>query len=267
MQYAILAVVGLFTGILGGMLGIGGSIIMLPAMVWILGTYNSAGTTRQIHQYMAAAMIVNFLLSIPSVAAHWKNGAIWPKLAKFLMLGGLVGVVAGVLLSTLFSGNAAKYLQWFLGAFFVYVAYDNFSRVFRQSHAEVADRTTIEAGPWLRKTAIGAVVGVFSGLTGLGGGVLAVPAQQYILKVPVRNAIANSSALIVSIAWLGAITKNITLGSEGTVARSMLLAACLAPTAMVGAYFGGHLTHRLPIKTIRLAFALLVLVSAYKMFI
>ncbi len=63
-EVAILSAVGLLAGVLGGMLGVGGSVIMIPAMFWVLGDVNAHGT-RMIHQYQAAAMIVNFLLAGP----------------------------------------------------------------------------------------------------------------------------------------------------------------------------------------------------------
>lgn len=264
MQYAILVVVGALTGVLGGMLGIGGSIVMLPAMVWVLGA--SLNGVEQIHQYMAAAMIVNFLLSIPSVMAHWKKKAIWPNVVKPLAAGGLLGVIIGVQISLLFSGQQARYLRYALGVFFIYVAYDNIRKALAPKPTDGATREMVEAQPAAKKFGIGSIVGVFAGITGLGGGVLAVPGQQLFLKVPIRNAIANSSALIVAIAWLGAIMKNAQLGSQGSIARSLLLTACLAPTAMIGSYIGGHLTHNLPIKAIRIAFGLAILLSTFKMF-
>ena len=70
-------------------------------------------------------------------------------------------------------------------------------------------------------------------------------------------------------AWagIGAARKNLSLGAltaaDGTLLglsadQSLLIAACLAPTALVGGLFGAHLTHALPLKWIRLAFILLM---------
>ncbi|MFB3890642.1 MAG: sulfite exporter TauE/SafE family protein [Phycisphaerae bacterium] len=264
MEYAILAAVGLLTGVLGGMLGVGGSSIMLPAMVVILGTHLNG--LEQTHQYMAVAMIVNFLLSVPSVLAHWKNKAIWPSFVKYLMVGGLCGVLVGVWASQFVNG---QYLRWFLGFFFVYVAAENLLRAWRGSKSNRASRHHVEKTSWLPKLSLGTGVGLFAGMTGLGGGALAVPAQQYIFNIPIRNAIANSSALIASMAWLGAITKNVQLVHHpemGTVVRSLIIAAFLAPPAMIGSYAGGHLTHSLPLRFVRAAFGLMILAATYKMF-
>ena len=125
-------------------------------------------------------------------------------------------------------------------------------------------REKVEGGPTWRKLVVGAPMGLLAGLLGIGGGSLAVPAQQIILRMPLRNAIATSAATIATISWLGAILKNAQLGDNGTVARSLVLAGWLAPTAMIGGYIGGHLTHRVPRRLIRGIFAAVMILSALK---
>ncbi len=260
-----MCITGILAGLLGGLLGIGGSSIMLPAMVLILGSRDTAGK-EQIHQYMAAAMIVNFLLIIPAVTAHIKNKAVWPKVWGFLSVAALVGVIIGVQVSFLFTGKAAMYLRWSVGLFFIYVVFHNIWRIFNGRELEGLPKQNVEASSVWPKFIVGLPMGIVAGLLGIGGGSLAVPAQQIILKMPLRNAIATSAATIASISWLGAILKNGQLGENGTITRSLILAGCLAPTAMIGSYVGGHLTHKLPIKIVRAAFIILMLFSAWKMF-
>ncbi|MCH9003289.1 MAG: TSUP family transporter, partial [Planctomycetes bacterium] len=60
--------IGLFTGVVGGLLGVGGSIVMIPAMTEVIGPDQ--------HLYQAAAMIVNFFVVVPAVYQHRKAGAI-----------------------------------------------------------------------------------------------------------------------------------------------------------------------------------------------
>lgn len=264
MEYLFLAITGVVAGVLGGLLGIGGSSIMLPAMVLILGAARDG--LEQIHQYQAAAMIVNFLLILPSVAAHARNRAIWRRVWAFMAPAALVGIVLGVQASWLFAGAAARYLRWGVGMFFLYVVAHNVYRLVRARRVEGLARPRVEAMPAWRKALVGLPMGVVAGLLGIGGGSLAVPAQQIVLKMPLRNAIATSAATIASVSWVGAIVKNAQLGSNGTVVRSLTLAACLAPTAMIGAYLGGHLTHTLPARVVRAAFTGLMVLAAAKMF-
>ncbi|MHC4717911.1 MAG: TSUP family transporter, partial [Planctomycetota bacterium] len=128
----LLALVGVIAGLLGGLLGIGGSSVMLPAMVWILGAARMVNgePVEQIHQYMAAAMIVNFLLIIPSVAAHLRNKAVWSRVWLFMAPAALLGIVLGVRLSFWFRNDRATYLRWGVGVFFIYVVLNNVRRLF-----------------------------------------------------------------------------------------------------------------------------------------
>ncbi len=265
MEYVWLTATGVVAGVLGGLLGIGGSSIMLPAMVLILGAVNAEGV-EQIHQYQAAAMIVNFLLIVPSVLAHARKRAIWKGVWAYLAAAALVGVIVGVQISWLFAGAAAKYLRWGVGLFFLYVVGHNLHRLFHPPPADGLPREKVEAAPAWRKLTVGFPMGLVAGLLGIGGGSLAVPFQQIALKMPLRNAIATSAATIASVSWLGAIIKNAQLGPNGTAARSLILAACLAPTAMVGSYVGGHLTHSLPLRVVRACFIAILLLAAAKMF-
>jgi len=262
LSHLLLALSGLLAGFLGGLLGIGGSSVMLPAMVLILGELDARGV-RQINQYQAAAMICNFVLILPAVAAHARRRAIWRRLWAWMAPAAAVGVLIGVQISYSIDRT---YLQWAVGAFFVYVVVHNIDRLIRGQRAEGRSRAAVEGGPRWPRLAIGLPMGVAAGLLGIGGGSLAVPAQQVVLKVPLRNAIATSAAVIAAVSWIGAISKNAQLGVDGSVGRSLTLAACLAPTAMVGAYIGGHLTHTLPLRAVRAAFIALMAASAAKMF-
>jgi len=263
--YLLLVLTGVAAGVLGGLLGVGGSSVMLPAMVLILGAHRNG--TDQIHQYMAAAMIVNFLLILPSVLAHARSRAIWGTVWRYLAAGALAGGVLGVYLSYRFQNETAKrYLRHGVGLFFVYVVGHNIYRLLRSRRREGLSKQHVEGYPAWRKLLVGLPMGVIAGLLGIGGGGLAVPAQQIVLKMPLRNAIATSAATIATFSWLGAILKNAQLAQHGTVGRSLLLAACLAPPAMLGAYVGGKLTHALPLKVVRVAFIGLMIAAALTMF-
>jgi len=109
-------------------------------------------------------------------------------------------------------------------------------------------------------------MGFTAGLLGVGGGALAVPLQQVLLRMPLKNAIANSACTMVFSAIIGAIYKNATLGQHQLqLSQSLLIAATLVPSAFVGGYVGAQLTHRLPNQPVRLVFLLLMVVAAWKM--
>jgi uncharacterized protein len=264
MEYVALPLIGLIAGVLGGLLGVGGSVIMIPGMVWIFSSI--APRAESVHQYQAAAMIVNFLLIGPAVLRHRRAKAIFVGVWKVLAPTALIGTVVGVYVSrqAFFAGGNERYLRMVFGFFMVYVALYNLWKL-RAKDATGITAQQAEKMPWWKKACVGLPMGFSAGLLGIGGGALAVPAQQVILSVPLRNAIATSAATILSTAWLGAIVKNASLGADGNVLRSLVLAAILAPTAMLGSYLGGHLTHVLPLKAVRVAFIGLMLVASAKM--
>jgi len=266
MTYALLAIVGLLAGVLGGLLGIGGSVVMIPAMVMIFAVGGSDG--QDIQQYQAAAMIVNFLLIGPAVVRHAKARAVLWDVWRWMAPAALAGIVIGVFVSLLglFTGENQEYMKKLFGLFLVYVAYSNVRKLFKRSAGGEALAAS-SGQPWWKKVAVGLPMGFSAGLLGIGGGALAVPGLQIVLRLPLRNAIATSAGCILTIAWLGAVVKNLGVqaSGDGTIIASLKLAACLAPTAMIGSYLGGHLTHTLPLKVVRGIFVALMLAAAAKM--
>ena len=96
--------------------------------------------------------------------------------------------------------------------------------------------------------AIGLVSGVFSGLFGVGGGVIMIPAMVYLMHLPVKTAIGTSLAVIVPTAIAGSI-KHIQVG--GVDFKVVLM---LAPLAMVGGLGGAWLASQVPAETLKRVF-------------
>lgn len=262
---------GLAMGVLGGMLGIGGSVVLIPALVFVFGENQ--------HLYQAAAMICNFFVALASVYVHRKEQIMVPWVLKRLIPAAVVGIIVGVAWSnaSLFAGSRSYLLARIFGGFLVYVAFYNIYRLIlelRHGHTEVPKP---EAFPHrgLYSILIGATTGLAAGLMGIGAGTVAVPLQQLILKIPLRRAISNSAATIVSIAWIGAIYKNVTLGRHDIVFDalgggsaydlSLKIAALAIPTAILGGFLGGRLMHKLPVHWVRAVFIVVVVVASVRL--
>jgi len=271
LEMVILALIGTVAGLLGGLLGIGGSIVMIPGMLFLFGTRD--GPESQ-HLYQAAAMIVNFFVAASSATRHYKAGAmLWPTL-KWLIPVAVLGSVTGVRISNLavFSGNGTVWLSRLFGLFLLYVMVYNLWGLVRGPRA--GDTVTPPAeriGGW-KAALVGIPIGLSAGLLGIGGGVVGVPLQQIVLRVPLQRAIANSSACIVFVAAFGAIAKNLTLsqhaGADGSsfgLAQSVAIAAVLIPTGLLGGYLGAHLTHSMSLGWLRVAFAVLMLYAGIRL--
>jgi uncharacterized membrane protein YfcA len=251
------AAIGLLAGLLGGLAGIGGSMVMLPGLFLIFG--DNAEHTKQ-HLYMAAAMVVNIVVSIPATYQHWKAGAMRGDLAGWLLPTMTATMVAGVFASNRFEGD---WLRLMLAAFIAAYCVTNIVRVLRPVPAD--DRPAERTGPGLL-IGIGSVTGFVGGLLGIGGGVLMVPALQLLARVRLRHAIATSSLVMCVTAAVGSGLKLATLGEHGELAtEAWWLVLAMSPGAIVGAMIGASLVHWLPVRVIRVAISVLLMVAAAKL--
>lgn len=264
MEILILCIIGLVAGVLGGLLGVGGSIVMIPAMTELLGP--------QQHLYQAAAMIVNFFVVLPAAYQHHRAGAVMGAVVWRMAPFAVVAVVIGVLASewSMFRGAGQSRLMMLFGVFLFYVAGRNIVQLLRRAQQRDVRRRPFN--PQRDRLRAGLVAGLptgfIAGLLGVGGGIVCVPLQSRFLNVPLRNAIANSTATIIVLSLIGACLKNAALTvqhPEYTLSDSLRLAILLIPTAMIGALIGSRLTHALPLRALYLIFAVFLVVAGGRM--
>ncbi|MFQ5590331.1 MAG: sulfite exporter TauE/SafE family protein [Phycisphaerae bacterium] len=262
-----LIVIGLGAGLIGGMLGVGGSIVMIPAMTEVLGPDQ--------HLYQAAAMMVNFFVVVPAVYQHSRARAIDKATVARIVPLAVAGVIVGVGVSELpvFASEGEVYLRGLFGLFLLVVGVSDLIRLRRS--AEVAEpllpETTSSGGMirrigWSDAALVAVPTGFVAGLFGVGGGLLAVPLQHRFLRMPIRTAIANSAAVIIATSLIGAFLKNYAYLSRNMHwETSFILAAVLIPTAIIGSSTGSRLTHRLPTRAIKFAFLVLLIGAAARL--
>lgn len=261
MSVIIELLIGLASGVLGGLLGIGGSVIMIPAMTAVFGPAQ--------HLYQGAAMIMNFFVALPAASQHFRAKAVLMPIIRVTIPTSIAGVLLGVWLSNgwWFRGTNEAYLSGVFGVFLLYAAGYNVYRFF-SSHrfADVTDTDAQAIPKWKAALSVGLPMGLIGGLLGVGGGIVAVPLQQLMLKIPLRRAIANSAVTIVPLSIIGAVYKNAANAQAGVdFTKSLQIALCLIPTAMVGALIGGRLTHTAPRKALRLAVIVLLAYGGIRM--
>ncbi len=264
--------IGLLTGLVGGMLGVGGSIVMIPAMTELLGPDQ--------HLYQAAAMIVNFFVVVPAVYQHRRAKAIHMATISRILPLAAVSVVLGVGISELpiFAGTGEVYLRGLFGLFLLLIAVTDLYRLCRRNRNKIdtlmqgqgssLPSVAAEAPKrmqWRLAAIVAVPTGVVAGLLGVGGGIVAVPLQRRLLHVPMTAAVAGSATIIIATSLVGAIVKNyayMTQHDGGTA--SLTLAAIVIPTAIVGSLIGSALTHRVPVKVVRGGFFLLLMLAALR---
>jgi len=260
-EVLISGAVGLAAGILGGLAGVGGSILILPSLAFLFGSQPDVVQ----HLYMAAAMTVNLVVAVPSALRHRAAGAVRGDLVRKLLPITAISLALGVLASNCFRGWQLQILL--AGFLLVYCGLNIHTLLRGPQHGETAQETVTPA----RLLVSGGLTGLTAGLLGLGGGVLQVPLLQMLCKVKLRQAIATSSAVICLTAMIGAVLKLWSLpglyaaaGLDGHAAvwRALILAGCMAPTAVIGARFGASLTHRLPLACVRGVITVMLIVAA-----
>ena len=261
MEYLYLLLIGLVAGISSGLLGVGGSIVIIPCLALLF-------PQQPYHQHAAAAMIVNSFASFLAAWRHYRVGYVQIAVVARMLPAAVFGICLGVWLSNLqlFTEGHPEYLSRILAAFLIYVAVMNVRRLFRSfkpAHS-ASPKSPSPGASWLALVP-GLMMGIPAGLLGVGGGFIAVPAQQVVLGTKLRNAMANSSSLIIFSAAVGAVYKNWTLSSVAgaTVSQSLWIAALLIPSAVVGSYLGALLMHVSPIHLIRTAFICYLLWAGY----
>ncbi len=252
----MVGVIGLFAGVLGGMLGIGGSILMIPGLVALFGD----GDGGSLHVYQAAAMAVNIAVAAPATMRHRRAGALRRDLLQGMIPAAAVMIVVGVFVA---NATPTRALRMLFAVFLLFVTYTE-ARKLRHTEddeAKLNSRVTLS-----RSGGVGGVMGSIAGLLGVGGGVVAVPLAQFLCRVSLREAIAASAATMCLTAGVGATVKMLTLGSLGLpISRALFLALALAPTAILGAGLGARMTHRLPIHVVRGVLIVVLLAAAGRM--
>lgn len=260
MDYLVLAAIGIVMGLFGGLLGIGGSVFMIPALVFAFGENQ--------HLYQASAMICNFFVGTTAAMVHKKADVLVSDVIKWLVPSAALGIIIGVAVSnsSAFAHGNSYLLARIFGLFMVYVVIYNCFK-FRTHSSRVGDFDISKTRRSVPLTILcGLLTGIPAGLLGIGGGTVCVPAQQLFLKMPLKRAISNSAATIASVALIGAFYKNLTLTQHSIeIADSLRMAIVVIPGAIVGAFIGGRLMHKLPSNVVRVVFILLCALACYKL--
>ena len=189
---AELLLLGSITGFMAGLLGIGGSLLMVPFMTWVLAKQGVAPEFI-VHTAIATSLGTICFSSLSSVRAHHKRGAVrWP-IVWALSPGILLGAYLGSLLATHINARP-------LGLVFAVFLYFSAFQMIANIKPKAARDLPAPAG----LLAAGGVIGAVSGLVGAGGGFVSVPFMTW-CSVSIQHAVATSAALGFPIALAGTL--------------------------------------------------------------
>jgi len=252
-----LAAASTLAGILGAMLGLGGGVFIVPIYTLFFDVPQKAAIAAS-----ALAVVSN---SVVGSQSHLRSGFTNLRLVMLLLLPMVAGAIVGAFVGV-YAPDAL--LSVVFGGVLIYAA---FSMLLKRS---AAPDTSAEPDPWglgasfvdpaSKKTTayvpqkvraglgIGGVAGMLSGMLGVGGGVVMVPAMTLVMKVPLKAA-AGTSAFMVG---MTAVATAFVYYSNGKVDPT------IAAPAMVGIFFGGRfgaaLTRRLKVQSLTMVFVVIL---------
>ena len=254
-------VTGAVAGVLAGLLGVGGGVVIVPALIW---AFTSQGMDGDWIPQMAVGSSLATIVgtSLASVRAHHRRGAVRWDLFRQLTPGILLGAGSGALLAGYLPG---LWLKRVFTVFILFVAW----RMLR-SAATTESRYPLPGRGGM--SLVGYLIGTLSALVGIGGGTLTVPFLVAGGTDP-RKAVATSSACGLPIAVAGGLgfaavgwgLADLPSASTGFLHWPAIGAILLTsiPTAPLGA----RLAHTVPVGTLKRIFAVLLFVVGIKLWL
>ena len=255
-NFVALLVLGVTAGVLSGMFGIGGGVIIVPALSLIMG--------YELERALGTSLaVLIWPVSIFAVLAYYRAKMINIRTAALIALGLLAGGWFGAQIALALPGGVLKQV---CGAFLLYTGWRFIEprKLYRQYVQKQAAPTTDNADtptetprPWYVTLGVGLLAGVASGLFGIGGGLVIVPALVGLLGYDQKRAVGTSLAALLPPVGIGGV---IAYYQEGFIQIGAALS--VAAGLVAGALFGARIALGMSSKNVkRLYGAFLIVVS------
>ncbi|MCL7487032.1 MAG: sulfite exporter TauE/SafE family protein [Desulfobulbaceae bacterium] len=251
--YLLIGILGLITGSLSGLLGIGGGIIMAPLLLYVPPLFGFEPLSMKI---VAGLTIVQGLAA--SLAGGWAH-------RRFRFVSDRLSLFMGVsiFIASLFGGAAARWIPnqvllfifaglAFAAAILMFVPVKN--------DCERPDIYLLDFSRF-RAVVAAAAVGLFGGMVGQGGSFILIPLMTSYVHIPTRIAIGSNLGIVLISCAAGFAGKAITGQIEWLLAIPVVLT--VIPAAMVGA----HLSNRARVGILRQILAGVIALAAIRIWI
>ena len=235
----LLVAIGVLIGLVLGLLGGGGSILMLPALVYVAGV--------PIHKAIILSLDVIGGTSLIGGIKNWLRGNVNPKAVLLFSITGTVGALVGARFTYLVSPQTIMF------AFAALMGVVGKHMLRKHQGKQVSEADQCRIGLCLMT---GFAVGILTGFLGVGGGFVVVPALTAFAKLPLKTAI-GTSLMIISISSLAGL-----LGHFSEHVLDAQLAVILITSSMVGMLAGMGMSFSFSARQLRVGFGWLVLTLA-----
>ncbi len=273
--YISLFLVAVFAGFFGALVGIGGGIIIVPALTLIYHI--------PIHHAIAASIVSVIATSIAGALSYVDQEITNVRLGMFLEIATTTGALVGAFVSVLMHGWV---LSLIFGALILYMAIvsfrtrgsddkmiadgsfksidaDNISRKMDLKgsyHDEAAGKVVdYHATKAVEGSVVASLAGIGSGLLGIGGGVIKVAAMNSMMNVPMKVSVATSKFMI----GVTAATSAIVYLLAGAV--NLYIVGPVALGTMLGATISSSVMNKLHSKVIKIIFFVIMVYLGYNM--
>lgn len=250
------ALTGIFAGFLAGYLGIGGGLVLVPALSWIFSR-DPATAHMAVQMAVATSLATMLFTSMSSLLAHHKRGAILWSLVRQMIPGLLAGALLGSIIAECIGNDA---LAVVFGVFALVIGLQMLRGTSHGGNGSLPGSLAV--------TGTGLIIGTISSLLGIGGGSMTVPWMLWHGQ-RVQNAVATAAACGYPIAIAGTLGF-VVLGHGASSAQSLGYVhlpalAGVAVFSVLGAPLGVAAVHRSSPLLAKRFFAVFLLVVAVKM--
>jgi len=254
-----LTATGAFAGVLAGLLGVGGGIVIVPVLFFL---FQNFGVSPESAMVIATATSLATIVptSISSIHSHNKQGNVDFDLLKRWAVFILIGVLVGSWLVTRVDGT------WLTVLFGVIATLSSLNMLFRTEKSALYQQLPGNAG----QSVMGATIGFFSSMVGIGGGTLSVPLLS-LFNYSAHKAVGTASAIGLIISLPGALTM-LVLGSTpsdaltGTYGLVNLIGLfCIVPLTVIFAPVGSSIAAKLDGAKLKKVFAIVLLITGLRM--
>lgn len=249
--YLLIGCLGIFTGFISGLLGIGGGIIMAPLLLYVPPLFGLEPFTMRV---VAGLTIVQGLLGCLSGGlTHRKFSFVSDKLSIYMGVSIFIAALTGGAAARLVSNEILLFIfacLAFVAALLMLVSVKN--------DVEYPDAADLD---FSRARAVTAAtgVGLLGGLVGQGGSFILIPLMTTYVKIPTRIAIGSNLAIV----FLSSLAAFIGKSTTGQIV--WLLAIPVVLTVLPAASMGGHVSRKVPVQWLRKLLAVLIGLAAVRM--
>jgi len=251
MELIAISVIAVIIGLSLGLLGSGGSILTVPALVYILGQDEKIAIATSL-------AIVGCIAATGAYSYHLKKQVNWSIVWTF----GIPSMIASYFaagLSTYLSGMAQ------MGLFSVVMLLASFSMIRKKQNKDITENNSNSSNAVIKIGIYGVFVGCVTGLVGVGGGFLIVPALVLLARLPMTNAVASSLVIITLQSFSGFIKYNAIM-AEQQLTLDWNIIVVVAAIGAIGSIVGQKISAKIPQQVLKRFFGFFLLIMGIFIF-